>query len=275
MKNRLTHEPSAVGLAASPALLGLLFAASVTAAAGVAHADDAAAKGLAIAQKADQANAGFISEKSTVALDLINAHGDVTKRKMMTEVLEGTDDGDKSRSVFEWPADVKGTKLLTFTHKKSDDDRWLYLPAVKRTKRIASSAKSGSFMGSEFAYEDLSGQEVEKFSYKLLEEPQHNGRAVYKLERVPVDKESGYARQIVLMDKEYLQPLRIDYFDRKNELLKVADFEGYKKIGKFWRWTAIRMDNKQTKKKSVLTWENRQLGLKLPGESFDSARLED
>ena len=106
-----------------------------------------------------------------MTLELINAHGDVTKRKMVMEVLEGTDDGDKSRSVFEWPADVKGTKLLTWTHKKGDDDRWLYLPAVKRVKRISSSNKSGSFMGSEFAYEDFSSQEVEKYTYKLLDEP--------------------------------------------------------------------------------------------------------
>ena len=77
------------------------------------------------------------------------------------------------------------------------------------------------------------------------------------------------------MDKEYLNPLRIEYFDRKNELLKVAAFEGYKKLGKYWRFGTIRMDNVQTKKKSVLTWENRELGVKLAAENFDSARLED
>jgi hypothetical protein len=239
------------------------------------RAQDPAAAGLAIAMKTDKANQGFVSEKASVNLDLINAHGDVTKRRLTIETLEGTDDGDKSLSVFEWPADVKGTKLLTFTHKKADDDRWLYLPAVKRTKRIAGSAKSGSFMGSEFAYEDLAGQEVEKFTYKLLGEPKHGGRDAWQMERVPVDKESGYARQVVVIDKEYMNPLRIEYFDRKNELLKVATFESYKKFGKFWRFAVIRMDNLQTKKKSVLTWENRQLGMKLPSEGFDSARLED
>jgi Outer membrane lipoprotein-sorting protein len=256
--------------------LSLPLSASALLTSGVpARADDAAAKGLEIAKKADQANQGFGSEKAAVSLDLINAHGDVTKRKLTLEILEGSDDGDKSRAVFEWPADVKGTKLLTFTHKKNDDDRWLYLPAVKRTKRIASSSKSGSFMGSEFAYEDMGGQEVEKYTYKYIGEPKHNGRDTYQIERIPVDKESGYARQIVWMDKEYWNPLRIEYYDRKNEKLKVADFEGYKKFGKLWRFGAIRMDNVQTKKKSVLTWENRQLGAKLPPETFDSARLED
>jgi hypothetical protein len=251
------------------------FATALALLPAAARAQDPAAAGLAVATKTDKANQGFVSEKAAVNLDLINAHGDVTKRKMVVETLEGIEDGDKSLSTFEWPADVKGTKLLTFTHKKTDDDRWLYLPAVKRTKRIASSSKSGSFMGSEFAYEDLSGQEVEKFTYKLLGEPKHAGRDVWHLERVPVDKESGYARQVVMEDKEYMNPLRIEYFDRKNELLKVATFENYTKIGKFWRFGVIRMDNVQTKKKSVLTWDNRQLGVKLPSESFDSARLED
>jgi hypothetical protein len=144
------------------ALLFLFAAAAATTAAGTpaGAADDAAAKGLAVARKADEVNQGFLGEKATLTLELINAHGDVTKRKMAMDVMEGTNDGDKSRSVFEWPADVKGTKLLTWTHKKGDDDRWLYLPAVKRIKRISSSNKAGSFMGSEFAYEDLGGQEV-------------------------------------------------------------------------------------------------------------------
>jgi Outer membrane lipoprotein-sorting protein len=242
--------------------------------AGFAAADPAAA-GLAVAQKADAANQGFLGERATMTLELYNAHGDVTKRKMSMEVLEGTDDGDRSRSVFEWPADVKGTKLLTWTHKQGDDDRWLYLPAVKRIKRITSSSKSGSFMGSEFSYEDFSSQELEKYRYKLLDEPKQGGRDTWRMERYPVDKESGYARQVVWMDKEYMNPLRIEYFDRKNELLKVAQFDGFKKFGKYWRFATIRMDNVQTKKKSVLTWENRELGVKPAPEIFDSARLED
>lgn len=259
--------------------LSLVLAAALLAPSAVAPApalaDDAASKGLAVAHKADLANQGFVGEKAAVTLELVNAHGDVTKRKMAMEIAEGTDDGDKSRSTFEWPADVKGTKLLTWTHKKSDDDRWLYLPAVKRVKRISSNNKSGSFMGSEFAYEDLSSQEVEKFTYKLVDEPKQDGRDTWRLERYPVEKESGYARQVVWMDKEYLGPLRIDYYDRKNELLKTATFGSYKKMGKYWRFGVIKMDNVQTKKKSVLTWDDRQLGIKLPAESFDSARLED
>jgi hypothetical protein len=243
--------------------------------ASAARAEDPVAKGLRLAQEADRINSGYVGEKSTMTMELINAHGDVTKRRMIMEISEGTTDGDRSRSVFEWPADVKGTKMLTWTHKKGDDDQWLYLPAVKRTKRISSNNKSGSFMGSEFAYEDLGSVEVEKFTFKYLDEPTLAGRACYRVERYPVDKNSGYKRQVVWMDKEYSNPLKIEYFDRKDELLKVAHFEAYKKFGKHWRIGRIRVENVQTKKKSIISWENRQVGIKLPPELFDSARMED
>jgi hypothetical protein len=232
-------------------------------------------KGLRIATESDKANAGFVSERASMTMELVNAHGDSTTRKMVLETLEGKDDGDRSRSVFEWPADVKGTKMLTWTHKKGDDDQWLYLPAIKRVKRISSNNKSGSFMGSEFAYEDLSSQEVEKYRYKFLSDAKERGRDCWQIERIPVDKNSGYARQIVWTDKEYQQPLRIDYYDRKNELLKTAVFSGHQRYGKLWRIGKIEVTNVQTKKRSSLVWANRQLGTKLASEAFESTSMED
>src|SRR4030095_1800308 len=98
--------------------------------------------------------------------------------------------------------------MLTFTHKRGDDDQWLYLPAVKRVKRISSKNKSGSFMGSEFAYEDRASAELEKWSYKLLAETALQGRPCWQLERVPVDRNSGYSRQGGAMGKAYRKPLR-------------------------------------------------------------------
>jgi hypothetical protein len=232
-------------------------------------------QGLKVAHEADRANAGFGTERSTLQMELVNAQGEVTTRRLMIESIEGTEDGDRSRATFEWPADVKGTKMLTYTHKRGDDDQWLYLPAIKRVKRISSNNKSGSFMGSEFAYEDLASPEVEKYSYKLVAEPQIDGRRCFQIERVPLDKNSGYRRQMVWLDKEYLNPLRIEYFDRKDELLKTASFSGYRKLGKLWRFGRIEMVNVQTKKRSVLTWNDRQLGAKLNTAAFDSTALEE
>ena len=256
-------------------MVALFAGAGVLLAPEVAQAGSPEEDGLALAVKADKANEGFVTERSVLTMELINAHGDVTTRKLVIEAIEGKDDGDKSRAVFDWPADVKGTKMLTFTHKRADDDQWLYLPAVKRVKRISSNNKSGSFMGSEFAYEDLASTEIEKYRYKLLGEQAIGGRPTWQLERVPTDKNSGYSRQVVFLDKEYLNPLRIDYFDRKNELLKTAAFSGYRKHGKLWRFQKIEMSNVQTKKRSVLTWTDRQLGGKLDPAAFESTALEE
>jgi hypothetical protein len=255
----------------APLSAGLL----LTAVASPSRAETPEQKGLQIALMIDKENEGFVSEKSEMTMELINAHGETTTRKMVNETMEGKEDGDKSRVEFKWPADVKGTKLLTWTHKKADDEQWLFLPAVKRIKRISSNNKSGSFMGSEFAYEDIGGQEIEKYSYKYLDEPAEDGRATWRLERYPADKNSGYKRQIVWFDKEYKQVLRIDYFDRKDTLLKVARFSDYKKHGKFYRVGKITMENKQTNKKSILSWTGRALGAQLDAAMFESQALED
>ncbi len=256
---RLTQAPLALALLSLPI---------------TAVAETPEAKGLAIATKIDKANEGFKTDKSDLQMDLINAHGDIVKRKMTIHTIEG-EKGDRSIAAFSWPADVNGTKLLTWTHKNDSDDQWLYLPAIKRIKRISARNKSGSFMGSEFAYEDLAGQEVEKFTYKFLREEELNGRKVWVSERYPTDKRSGYARQITWSDKEYMGPLKIEYYDRKNELLKTGVFSDYKKFGKFWRWSKIDVTNHQTKKRSVLEWKDRKLGEELDPEDFESDALED
>lgn len=235
------------------------------------HADQA--KGLEIARKVDKANEGFEGESSTMEMVLINAHGDKTTRKMRSIVTETDNDGDKSRIEFQWPADVKGTRMLTWTHKKGNDDQWLYLPALKRVKRITSRNKSGSFMGSEFAYEDLGSQEVEKFKHDFLGDAKIDGRDCWKMQRIPVDKKSGYSKQVLWIDKGYMNAVKIEYYDRKGELLKTAEFKGFKKYGKYWRVGRIEMLNHQTRKRSILDWKERKLGVDIDEDDFDSDEL--
>jgi len=247
-------------------------AASLTPAGALA---DAAKAGLEIAKKNDLANQGFGSEASVMEMKLINAHGDVTTRRMKSEVLEGSGEGDRSIVIFQWPADVKGTKMLTHSKKSADDQQWLFLPAIKRVKRISSRNKSGSFMGSEFSYEDLGSQEVEKFTYELLGEMKFEGRDVWHMKRIPTDKRSGYSKQIVWVDKGYNAPVKLEYYDRKGELLKTASFKEFKQYGKFWRVGQINMVNAQTRKQSVITWSERTVGSEVDSENFDSDNLAD
>src|SRR5262245_14938994 len=117
----------------------------------VAWGESPEAEGLRIAKLVDDASSGYQGEEAQLTLALVNAHGDRIERKMAARIKEFADDGDRSLITFSWPADVKGTRLLTWTHKTNDDDQWLYLPEGNRVRRIASGNKSGSFMGSEFA----------------------------------------------------------------------------------------------------------------------------
>ena len=94
--------------------------------------------------------------------------GQESRREVRLKVIEVEDDGDRTIFVFDRPRDVKGTAFLVHAHKDEPDDQWLYLPALKRVKRISSSKQSGSFMGSEFAYEDMGTSEVEKYAHRYL-----------------------------------------------------------------------------------------------------------
>lgn len=239
--------------------------------AGRAQAD---AKGLEIAKKVDRANEGFEGERSSIEMILVNAHGDKTTRRMTNIIYEVKRDGDKSKIEFEWPADVKGTRMLTWSHKTDADDQWLFLPAIKRVKRISSSNKSGSFMGSEFSYEDLGSQEVEKYTHTYIRDEQFEGRDCWVTERVPTDPRSGYSKQVVWTDKGYLNPTKVEYYDRRGDLLKVGVFQGYSKVNGLWRAKSIKMDNVQTKKSSTLTWKERTLKVSLDEDDFDSDNLE-
>lgn len=243
---------------------------------GLSLAQTPEEKGLEIAKKMQEANNGFVGEESTMEMVLIDAYGAKTTRLMKGLVMEVDGDGDKSISIFLNPKDVKGTKMLTHTHKEGDDDQWLYLPTVRRVKRISSSNKSSSFMGSEFSYEDLGSQEIEKYNYKWLRDIKVDGMEGWLLERIPKTK-SGYSKMVMKVAKKYMNPVNVEYYDRKAELLKTADFTNFtafKAGGKtMYRSNKIHMKNVQTKKESIFEWKDRKLGVKHKKRDFNKTSL--
>ncbi len=237
-------------------------------------AETAEDKGLEIATEADNRKNGFGDFSADLLMVLRNKQGEESTRELRSKNLEVEGDGDKSLTIFDRPQDVKGTALLTFTHKTGSDDQWLYLPALKRVKRIASNNKSGPFMGSEFAYEDISSQEVEKYTYKYLRDEPLDGETMFVFERYPVDKKSGYTRQVVWMDQDEYRERKIVYYDRKNALLKTLAFSGYKKyLDKFWKAEEMNMLNHQTGKSTKLAWSNYVFGSGLKDRDFDRNSL--
>lgn len=240
----------------------------------IAIAETAEEKGLRIAREADAFDSGFSDYTADMLMTLRNKKGQESVRKIKSMTLEVEADGDKSLSLFLEPADVKGTASLTYSHGLEPDDQWLYLPALKRVKRISSKNKSGPFMGSEFAFEDLGSQEVEKYSYKFLRDEACGEFDCYVIEFYPAYKYSGYTRQIGWIDKQAYRSMKIEFYDRKNSLLKTLTFSGYQQYaGKHWRADKMDMENHQTGKSTTLDWTNYAFKTGLTEKDFDKNSL--
>jgi len=239
-----------------------------------AYAETAEEKGLAIAVEADKRDIGWGDQTSSMNMILRNRQGEESMRDIRNRSLEVEGDGDKALIIFDTPRDVKGTAFLSFTHAIKPDDQWLYLPALKRVKRISSSNKSGPFMGSEFAYEDISSQEIEKYKYKFIKDEDLNGRATFVNERYPQYKHTGYTRQLVWIDKQMYQPLKVEFYDRKGELLKTLTYHDYKQyLNQYWRPDRMEMLNHQTGKSTTLLWSEYQHKIGLTDRDFDKKSL--
>ena len=217
------------------------------------------AAGLAIFREADRRASGYQDLQVDLEMMLHTGSNRSSSRSLSIRQLEMTDDGDRLLVVFDTPKSIRGTALLSYAHKTEPDDQWMYLPALKRVKRIASKNRSGPFLSSEFAYEDMALQEVEKYSYRLLETRAGEEGILYVVERVPTDEHSGYSRQVVTLDAAELQIRHIQYYDREERPLKTLEVSGYQRYeDQFWKPDRMLMSNSQTGKSTELIWQNYQ-----------------
>lgn len=213
--------------------------------------------GLAIFREADRRASGYGDLKVDLEMTLKTSNGNESSRALRIRQLEMEEDGDRLLVVFDTPKPIRGTALLSYAHKLTPDDQWIYLPALKRVKRIASQNRSGPFLSSEFAYEDMALQEVEKYRYRLLESQAGEGHEYFVVERVPTDTHSGYGRQVVTLDSEAFRIHRVEYYDRQNRLLKTLEVDGYlQHADRFWKPARMLMANVQTGKSTELRWQN-------------------
>ncbi|MCY4642992.1 MAG: outer membrane lipoprotein-sorting protein [Bacteriovoracales bacterium] len=241
---------------------------------GLAHASEGKtpeAKGLAIAQESREKNRGFGNLKAHLTMVLRNKQKKESRRQLRVQTLEVKGAGDRNLLIFDYPKNVKGTALLAHSYKTKDDDQWLYLPALKRVKRISSSNRSGSFMGSEFSYEDLSTPEVEKYTYKYLRD---ETCGELKLtcsvsEQIPTSKGSGYSRQVVWRDRDELRSWKVEFYDRKGSHLKTLTATDYKKyLDRYWRAEKMEMVNHLTGKSTVLLYKDFVFNAKMNPKDF-------
>ncbi|MDD9893126.1 MAG: outer membrane lipoprotein-sorting protein [Gammaproteobacteria bacterium] len=227
--------------------------------------------GTELAEYAETVHAGWTSSKSEGRMVLRDAQGSENTQKLKTWLLEseGGKDGGRSFIVY----DEKGTALLTHMKRTKSDNQWVWIPGLKRKMRVKAANITGAFIGSEFAIEDLRSQYPEKYEITLLGEEEYEGKMCWKLQRVPLVKETGYSKHIVWMDQKEFLFLKTEFYDKKGDLIKTLtthDWQQYNDV--FWRPNRSSMVNHQTGRSSDMLMDDIELGIKLKKSSFEAGR---
>ncbi len=233
-------------------------------------------KGFEIAARSDRTDNGFAESEVELQMVLRNAAGQEATRSLRISTLEKPDEsvGDKSLVFFNTPRDIEGTALLSHAKILDPDDQWLYLPALKRVKRISSSNKSGPFVGSEFAFEDFTAIELNKFDYTFIGVEECGDLQCDVLERLPLYENSGYTKQIAWVDQTDFQIRKVEFYDRRGDLLKVLELKDYRLYENgVWRAHLLSMSNVQTNKDTDLVYAEYQFDTGLTENDFVKGRL--
>jgi len=220
--------------------------------------------------------------ESLATLTTINEKGQKRIREMasMTKLYNGGET-EKKLIRFLSPADVKGTGFLTFDYDKKDDDKWIYMPALRKTRRIISSENAKSFMGTEFSYADMTLPNLDDYNYKLLGEEKVMGEDCYVIEEVPVspevEDENGFSKKISYINKKYFVKRKSVYYDLYGDKEKVLLVKEYKEVDtqahKF-RFTHIEISNLQNGRQSTNVIKKIQFNPKLPDSYFTTRYIE-
>lgn len=216
-------------------------------------------------------------EEETQVLTLVSKAGATKARKLMRWTLRGTGDLEKILVRFTAPRDVENTALLIWEAKDGNDDQWLYLPAVKKPKRIAASGKKNRFMGTDFAFEDLQPEALALHTYVLVGTETVDGQECFVIDATPNGRhadDSGYGKRRLWMRKDIHMTVKRAYHDKQGKLEKVATLRKLANVkGSVWRAGEIEMHDVQNGTKTVVTVEHRHLDRGLKDDFFTEAEL--
>jgi len=226
-------------------------------------------KGYEILKQVHENLTGYNSYSVDMTMKLIKNANKSFERKVRTFSQERDGNGDLQISIFMNPSDVKGTKLLSHANYDDTDDQWIFFPALKKVKRIANENKSGPFLGSEIAYEDLGNAWLYKFNYEYLGEKQYKGENYYLVKSIPKSRYSGYSYVLAYVDKDKMLVDYHEYYDRRGELLK-EEKTAYKyyEQAKCWLPDYVETSNVRNGRKTVLKWTNYQFNKNITKEYF-------
>jgi hypothetical protein len=216
---------------------------------------------------------------------LIDSKGDQRQRVVKSWRRDAGEQGKDTETImfFLEPADVKNTGFLTYDYDDSakDDDQWLYLPALKKTKRIASSDKSSSFMGTDFTYADMTKRNINNYTYTLLKEDVVEGNKVWVIESVPANEkereETGYSKSIAFVRQDNFVVVRGVSILQTGGKVKYMEIRKLEQVAGIWIGTETVMTTKKDKAvehQTILKSRNVQFNQPLQNDLFTTRRLE-
>lgn len=179
------------------------------------------------------------------------------------------------------PPDVKGTSTLVVERAEKDDDIWIYLPALKKVRRLVSNNKKDSFLGTDFSYADVIGYPVSNWSYSLVREEAVDGEACYVISAVPktdiVKTDSGYSKRVDWVRKSNFVTVKSEFWDESGQPLKTATFGDIRMVDqKAGKWQAMRLEanNTQTGHRTVIQFDSFKVNQKVDEQIFTTRHME-
>ncbi len=205
---------------------------------------------------------------STLTMTLINKSGQTRVRKIQ-QYTKDMGSIEKSIMFFLSPADVKNTSFMNWIYDSDKaDDQWIYLPALKKVKRISSDSKSDYFMGSDFTYDDLGDRKLDADIHKLLREETIDGKECYVVESVSKDEDYMYSKTITWINKDNFVGVKKEFYDEDEELLKTLTIKNVEKISGFWTITNSEMKNVQKNHKTTMELSEIKINTGVPSSKF-------
>jgi outer membrane lipoprotein-sorting protein len=204
-----------------------------------------------------------------LTMSLINSRGDQRVRKIK-QFIKDFGNMEKKIMFFVAPADVRNTSFMSWSYDEAgkDDDQWIYLPALKKVKRISSDSKSDYFMGSDFTYDDLGDRHPTDDTHKILREETVDGEACYVVESISKDDEYIYSRTVSWIIKDKWIGLKKEFYDEDEELLKTLTVKKYDKIKNYWTILSSKMHNVQKDHTTKMELANVKLDTGIPANKF-------
>lgn len=208
-------------------------------------------------------------QSSDLTMTLINKSGSERVRKIKQFTLD-MGDMEKSIMFFQSPADVKNTSFMSWTYddESKSDDQWIYLPALKKIKRISSDSKSDYFMGSDFTYDDLGDRKLNDDTHDLIGEETIDGVEYYVVESIPKNEDYMYSRTKTWIRKDNFIGLKKEFYDEDEELLKVLKINKFEEVSGFLVITSSEMENVQRDHRTSMKLNNVEINSGIPDSKF-------